>query len=185
MKSWVLPVLIGLVGWSTLTQVSFGDTSKREGYYLYWLEAAGPSSRETDEYTPLLVLSRLPLSTLAKLEAVNAHARKDVDPPLLDASAIYLETYRRQAIWNRDARPIKILRDIKRVDEASGTATIGGRNYTIRSADIEDVIQLLEHPEGTPPVALHRRHGPLEGARHTARALAMLLKEQSQASEDR
>jgi hypothetical protein len=39
-------------------------------------------------------------------------------------------------------------------------------------------VQLLKHPEGTIP--LHRRHGPLTGFKHTAKALSMLLELQGE-----
>jgi hypothetical protein len=52
---------------------------------------------------------------------------------------------------------------------------VNGNTYKYEECRINDVVRLLEHPEGKLP--LHRLHAPLSGAKQTARALRFLLLE--------
>jgi hypothetical protein len=130
---------------------------------------------------PLLVISRVPLE---QLEAIGnfKNVRNFMDAPeagvvyILDEPAFFLETHKRDSVWNNDRRPIKpflgAIRDGKKPD----TMMAFGRHYRIEPAETADVIRLLKNPKGTKP--LHRRHAPLAGAEQTAKAIVLLLKEQ-------
>ena len=152
----------------------------RKNYTAFWLTAEKPDSRS---YGPILLLSRVNLKKLKVISQLNALATKpdfSNAPPLLDSSALTLQTYRKDSIWNSDGRPIKRTGIVTKVDEKTKTITIDSTQFSMETAEIPEVIKLLENPSGTIP--LHRAHSPLAGAEMTGRALALLLKEQEQAN---
>ena len=149
----------------------------------YWLS---DTSLETSVmYDPLLVITTVSLEQLTELskhqELSNALGQPEAGY-LLDQPAIFLETYKRDSIWNQDGRPLKRFtgRLVKENDEQEMLAF--GRRYKIASAEVTDVIRLLRHPEGT--VGLHRLHSPTGRAERTIDAIALVLEDQLRRSSD-
>ena len=145
-------------------------------YTAFWL-----FSDSDEHYEPLLLLTRVPFKKLlaeSKLKSELGHApENDADrPPLLESSALCLNTYLKDSIWNNDRRPIKAIGVVTGVDNQKNSITIDGLQYRAEEASVSEVINLLEAPEGNE--LLHRRHAPLAGAEQTARALILLLKNQ-------
>jgi hypothetical protein len=152
------------------------EASLKHQYVAYWLTLHPPNPKSTI-YEPVLLLARLPIGQLAALSKDLGGIANRKDPaPLLDALALTFETYKKDSIWNPDGRPFKVLQAIDMLDLERREVTINGDKYRYEPASIQEVLLLLEHPEGTVP--LHRLHGPLTGFTQTARALGLLLKEQ-------
>ncbi len=150
----------------------------KEKYVAYWL-TADPPDPNSAEYEPILLLSFLSIERLAELprppEGLPAGRNKG-QMPLLDAVALTIETYKKDSIWNPDGRPFRVDRLFSKVDAQARKVKVDGKTYRYEDCSLEDLVHLLDHPEGTVP--LHRLHGPLAGFTRTARALTLLLKEQ-------
>lgn len=146
-------------------------------YHTFWLTNARITAGET--YGPVLLLSRVPLSQLEKhpslRRSVGEKGRANQEP-LLESIALFIETYRKDSIWNADGRPIKRVESVSDLDETRGTITMNGTRYRFDRAQLGHAIRLLENPLGKQH--LHRAHAPLAGAKQTTRALALLLKQQ-------
>jgi hypothetical protein len=151
----------------------------------YWLTDTDPATAEM--YGPLLLITSVPLYQLSTL--ADEHETLKVlpqvqkrEPYVLDVPAMFLETYKRDSIWNANGRPIKqFFGEFAENDKSAMLAN--GRRYKITPAESLDVIRLLKNPEGSIP--LHRRHPPVGGAERTLRALRLLLEAQvEQASDD-
>jgi hypothetical protein len=146
-----------------------------EKYAAYWLTTSPVKDR--GEY-PVLLLARLPIEELAAHAAGLNHLygkKPEEQPPLLDAPALTITTYRKDSIWNADRAPLKAVRSVENFRPKSREVTVNGVAYTYEDCPLTDVVRLLERPEGTK--SLHRLHAPLSGAKQTARALLLVLKD--------
>lgn len=147
-------------------------------YVAYWLTRHPPDATST-EYGPVLLLARLPIEQLepySDLMQLAAYKRLAEQPPLLEALALTVETYKKDSIWNPDGRPLKQVQSIGKVRAKAREVIVNGNPYRYEECPVKDVVRLLEHPEGKH--TLHRLYAPLLGAEQTARALRLLLKEQ-------
>ena len=147
-------------------------------YTAYWLVS---SKSDSDEYyEPLLVLTRVTFDKLQAQSELTAQLTPKLNPgenlPLMEASALCIETYHKDSIWNFDRRPIKAIGVVTDIDDQTNSITIDGHQFRAKQASVLEVISLLENPRGTKP--LHRLHAPLAGAEQTTRALILLLKNQ-------
>lgn len=148
-----------------------------EGKYVaYWL-APHPAGANEAEY-PVLLLARLPMDELAEHVTLLGLLKKksEQQPPLLEAPALAVVTYKKDSIWNADGVPFKPVRSVADLRPDVRKVTVNGTAYRYEACPVKEVVRLLERPEGT--VHIHRIHSPLAGARQTARALLLLLKEQ-------
>ncbi len=103
----------------------------------------------------------------------------DQQPPLLDGFALTVQTYKRDSVWNTDARPFKPVRTLGHFRPKEKEITVNGTAYRYEEGRVADVVRLLERPRGTEDI--HRIYPPLAGAEQTARALILLLREQERA----
>ena len=126
-----------------------------EGRYAgYWLVAEHPSSYQ------ILVLTRLPLS---QFEAPCP----DASLSILDCEALWLETYRRQSIWNTDLRPIKALDEIKwRRDDV---VVFQAQRYRLEPAELDEVVSVLRYDS---LADIHRIFAPHAGQEEEIAELA-------------
>ncbi len=176
MKTQLAAVLIVvLVGLSQ----AHGSGKEEEAYLAYWL-TSDPPAKDPTQYEPVLLVTRLPLEKLQPhfdLQRLRDHLLKpDDDQPLLEALALTIETYRKDSIWNVDRRPLKSVRGIANVNAEKRRVEVNGKTYRYEDCPLANVVRLIERPEGKVP--LHRREAPLAGAKQTARALRLLIKEQ-------
>ena len=155
----------------------------KDDYTAYWLTDALIDSGEA--YGPALLLCRTTLPQLkvrSDLETrLRALGRKQ-PALLLESAALIIETHRKDSIWNQDERPIKPVGRVSEVDERRQELTVDGRRYRFDKCEIKEVVRILDDPTGKQP--LHRKHAPLAGARQTARALKLLLKDQIERRRD-
>ncbi|WP_442511747.1 hypothetical protein SH528x_003460 [Novipirellula sp. SH528] len=133
-------------------------------------------------YDPLLLITSVSLEHLSTLVAMQDELKTDPPaqrshPYILDLPAMFLETYKRDSIWNADGRPIKEFSGKLAADNKTEMIAFG-RRYRINPAANEDVKRLLKKPEGTIP--LHRLHSPIGTAERTVHALLLLLDEQAE-----
>ena len=142
----------------------------------YWL-TGGANAENGYQW---LLISRQKLEKLAVSEefstTITAIASPDIpnaSPPILDASALWIETHGKSAIWNSSGQPIKIPPLIKnyRLDEK--TVYVGDVEYRVEPVPVEIALQLLKEPNGKG--VLHRRWPPFYGMENTAKALVALL----------
>ncbi|WP_372721403.1 hypothetical protein [Novipirellula sp.] len=125
---------------------------------------------------------RIPLEKLSTVAALQDEFEglPDVQkkrPYVLDLPAMFLETHKRDSIWNADGRPIKPF--VGKFAANNKTEMIAyGRRYRITPTANADVLRLLSNPTGTLP--LHRLHSSIGGAERTVHALRLLLVEQAE-----
>ncbi len=154
--SFVVPVL-----WWMAISCAQGEGVATSGYKAYWL-----TNKEQGEYVDL-VLARRPLLEMPKGPAA-------ADKPLLDCDGILVRTYAKDSIWNIDRTPFKPLDGIERVDADS--IRMNGREFEYTRANLEDVLRLLENPEGT--ITIHRIYGPISGQEDIVESLVRTIKPQ-------
>lgn len=133
-------------------------------FHAYWI--AGTSKEREAGYERLLI-------THGPLESLAGHEQWSPFP--LDNMAMTFRTYRRDSFWDQ---PFRIVKKIGVVDRVARTVMIDGEISNYDPCELEDVVGLLERPQGTKP--LHRIVAPLQFAEQTARAFRLLLKEQLQ-----
>jgi hypothetical protein len=171
MKASVWPVLMVL-----LAAFAQGDRPSRSvepvgqdradlPYRGYWLTIAG----DRNEYRTLLV-------TRGSIETLAGHSSWSALP--FDNSAMTFRTYGTDSMWNK---PFACVQKFGDVDAKTRTANVDGVAYVYEPCSVQDVIRLLENPDGTIPI--HRMERPLGGARQTAKAFCLLLREQMKAEE--
>lgn len=134
-------------------------------YQAYWLVA--PATGDRTEYQRLLV-TRGPIEQLAGV--------KSGSKLLFDNAAMTFQTYKRDSLWED---PFRSVQQFGAVDAKAKTAVVDGSTYLYEPCPLEDVVGLLEKPEGTIPI--HRRVHPLSGAEQTTKAFRLLLQEQMKA----
>lgn len=167
--------------------ISCTHANANSRYQAYWLEPRNSS------YVSL-ILVRLPLTKLPtelpKI-AVPGDARRcygdcqgivengsvDSITSLLDYPGIIVKTYDRDSIWNTSLNgPFKPLADVENVDVDS--ITIRGEKYQYSEAKLEDVLKLLENPEGEQMIS--RLMGPVAGQEEFVKVLALKISQQIQ-----
>jgi hypothetical protein len=131
-------------------------------YNAYWLDEV--TKDQTHGYQQLLVTAG-PLADLSGRKLPPAKFA-------LDHPALTFATYGRDSLWDH---PFQCVPAVGKVD--GKTVVLGEKTYTFEAIDIGEVVKLLENPLGTKPV--HRRVHPLAGAKQTAKAFALMLKEQT------
>ncbi len=134
-------------------------------YQAFWLVR----DEKGNEYVDL-VLSRVPLQDLMGAAATG-------NLTVLDCDTVVLTTYAKDSVWNIDRQPIKVLRRIDQIEEAS--ITIAGQVFTWTKADLKDVVRILENPEGKIPI--HRSYAPAAGQEAEIKELAGRLRRQIKA----
>lgn len=118
-----------------------------------------------------LLISRLKLEELAKLDASS------LPPPILDSSAVWIETHGKNVIWNSDHQPIKVPPPIKNFKAEEQLVLVGGVEYQVEPVPLATAIRLLKEPNG--PGRIHRLLPPLAGMERTAQALLAALESQT------
>tara|TARA_R110002073_G_scaffold75697_12_gene184666 strand:+ start:9719 stop:10273 length:555 start_codon:yes stop_codon:yes gene_type:complete len=158
---------------------AYGQTPPN-GLSTFWLSDTDPAT--ADMYDPLLLITAVPLEKLSTVAALQDEFEGQPDvqkkrPYVLDLPAMFLETHKRDSIWNADGRPIKPF--VGKFAANNKTEMIAyGRRYRITPAANADVLRLLSNPTGTLP--LHRLHSSIGGAERTVHALRLLLVEQAE-----
>jgi hypothetical protein len=176
MTRWMLLSIAGSIVVSTSLHAQEHSMALTE-YRAFWLTPSDEGIQGSGHERLVLTRGSLAeLSNLVSLRNLVAANAADSASPLLDSPAIYWETWNRQCILNVDQKPIKRLETFRLDDDE--TITIGNKSFRYQAAELGEVLDLLEHPEGLPPAALHRRFAPLGGYEQTARALRLLLLEQ-------
>lgn len=165
-----------------LAIVALGEGAPAPGdheYTAYWLYNARTDSGKAHGPKGLL-LSRWTFAQLEKRykerELGSYLIGRVDDSPLLEADALRIDTAGKDSIWNAERHPIRAIGMVIHANDAEGTLSIDGVPYRVEVARIEEVIHLLENPEGAIP--LPAPHPPLAGVEQTARALALLLRDQ-------
>ena len=166
-------ICLGTVRGQMLTAIPAGESLKA-----YWLADKDPGT--ADRSNPLLLITHVSLPQLSELasrrdELKGLSGEEGKTTYILDAPAIYLETHERDSVWNHDDVPVKEFTG-RLAANSRDTMVADGREYQVRPADLEDVVRLLENPEGTIP--LHRKFSAASGARRTLRALSLLVRRQ-------
>lgn len=165
-RSSKLFIILWLVSCTLLPKSVEGAGPERR-WQAYWL-TGGPNAASGYQW---LLISRLKLEELAKLDASS------FPQPILDSSAMWIETHSKNAIWNSDHQPIKIPPHIKNFKAEEQMVLVGGVEYKVEPAPLATAVRLLKEPLG--PGHIHRLLPPLAGMERTAQALLALLESQT------
>ena len=128
-------------------------------YQAYWLVGADGQAY------PTLLITHEPLENLA--------GHKKSSDLALDNMAMTFRTYKKDSLWDE---PFRLVQEVGAVDAKAKTVVLDGANYVYEPGSLEDVVRLMEKPDGTIPIS--RRVDPLGGAKRTAQAFRLLLQEQ-------
>lgn len=155
----------------TLLAVSAGPEPARPDYRAFLLTAPADTPEAKHGYRRLLI-TRMDIVSIAERKLADPTPGTRLPVAVLDAGAFTFQTYMTEALWDE---PFHVV-TFDAADAGKKTLTIEKVTYTYEPLPIQDVIRLMEDPYGK--AFLHRHRHPLEGADLTARAFALLLREQ-------
>lgn len=108
-------------------------------------------------------------------QGIVEHDNLDSTMSLLDYPGIIVTTYARDSIWNTDfGGPFKPLSDVE--DVGVDSITIKGKKYQYSEAKLQDVLRLLEKPEGK--IVISRLMSPVAGQEAFVKALTLKIRRQ-------
>jgi hypothetical protein len=142
-----------------------GRAEEGKPYEGYWL-----APEQGHGYVDLLLTRRTVDHLAGFAQATNES--------LLESDAVIVTTYAQDSIWEGLHGSFKLLTDVESIDAYS--ARIGGRNYRVTPAPLEDVLELFEHPKGTIPV---HRLVPQVDQKEIAAALKFRIQKQFQGAQ--
>lgn len=154
---WALSVCLISCGVTRETTEAKRDFTRR-CCFAYWLNP-------DDAYVSLLIL-KLPVEDLAGARLILGES-----PTYSDG--VLVKTYSKDSIWNTDMRPFKGVTSLSGA-VSSKMIEVNGEHYQFETAEMSDVIALLENPAGT--VRIHRMFAPLAGMEDLAADLLTKLK---------
>jgi len=153
------PLVISLFAYIAISSAHAEVTTPP--YKAYWVK-----NKELGEYVDLILANRS-LKEMPK-------AAVTCDKHLLEVPGIIVRTYARDSIWNVDRRPFKPLAGIEKV--GADSMTIKGQEFSYTEAKMEDVLRLLENPEGI--ISIHRMYAPVSGQEEFVKSLVLRIKQQ-------
>lgn len=154
---WVLSVCLISCGETRETTEATSDFTRR-CCFAYWLNP-------DEEYVSLLILE-FPIEDLEGVRPSFAES------PIY-SDGILVKTYSKDSIWNTDMKPFKGVTSLSG-PVSSKKIEVNGERYRFETAEISEVIELLENPAGK--VLIHRMFGPVAGMEDFVDELLMKLK---------